>query len=241
MERNNGLTSMMLFMLILVIVNLCVLDFKLFRPDTVKLSDVATQQNLSLTPTVSSSLSKSSTSVPRVQSLSESLAGSANSYTCPVTCLDTIREATRSLALTNPAIGSPINPTQTVQNNPPAVLRESYVPMGGGSTQKNSWTDLMSSDTTIDARLYGTIQEAYFMAQLNNPTQNGIIEAQLYNVTDNNLVWNSTLTMSGPASQSLTSGKITLPAGMKLYRIRLRSGLESPASIENARIRILAY
>ncbi len=118
--------------------------------------------------------------------------------------------------------------------------KEYFIPIGGGSSQINVYTDLKTTDTMIDTTTYGNIKEAYFTAGLSNPTQNGFVSAQLYNVTDGYPIYGSQLTSNGPAKETVTSGSFALPVGPKLYRIQLLSSLQAPASIENAKIRILA-
>ena len=136
----------------------------------------------------------------------------------------------------------PITPTPTTYNSQPISIsspKEYFIPIGSGSTQKNTFDDLKTTDTFIDTTTYGTIKEAFFIAGLKNPTQNGFVEAQLYNVTDKHAVWGSNIKMEGPSSETITSGKISLDGGGKLYRIQLKSSLSASASIENAKIRIV--
>lgn len=147
---------------------------------------------------------------------------------CPASCVSLISEATKTAA------------TKTVAYVPPATsVHEYYIPLGSGSTQKNKWDDQTSTDTLIDPANYGNVKEAYFTAILRNPTLNGEVDAQLYNVTDNHPVWFSQIAMNGPSVQALTSAKITLDKGAKLYRVQLKSGLEAQVSFDTAKIRIV--
>lgn len=156
----------------------------------------------------------------------------ANS-SCPNSCLSIIQQATSGA-------------TDSLNNNQPpttnyqlSTIREFYIPLGSGSTSKSEWEDLLSTDTVIDPVNYGNIKETYFIASLKNPTQNGQIEAQLFNVTDKHLVWGSHVVMNGPAVQTVTSDKITLDKGSKLYRVQLKSTLQYSSSLDNAKIRII--
>ena len=128
------------------------------------------------------------------------------------------------------------NSSNFLTSNTPA---EYYIPLGGGTTSQNTYQDLTTTDTLIDTSGYGNITSAYFVAGLSNPTQNGFVQAQLYNVTDKHPVWNSTITLNNSASGTITSNPITLDSGPKLYRIQLLSSLQYPGTIENAKIRIV--
>lgn len=145
---------------------------------------------------------------------------------CPQSCLNAISDAAKSS----------VNIGGTNQTSTP---REYYIPLGSGATNNNIFKDLTSTETVIDPGNYGTIKEAYFIASLSNPTRNGQVEAQLYNVTDNHPVWGSHIIMNGPASQTITSDKIILDNGSKLYRVQLKSSISFDVSLDNAKVRIL--
>ena len=130
--------------------------------------------------------------------------------------------------------------TETNVTNNSKIPRETYVPLGTGSTDKSGWDDLVATETVIDPANYGTIKEAYFFASLRNPTQNGQVEAQVYNVTDKHPVWGSHVILNGPKEQTITSQKITLDNGTKLYRVQLKSTMQFQAFLDNAKIRIIS-
>lgn len=117
--------------------------------------------------------------------------------------------------------------------------REYYIPLGSGSTNKTNWEDLIATETYIDPTGYPNYKEAYFISSLRNPTQNGLLEAQLYNVTDKHPVWGSNVILNGPQSQTISSGKITLDTGSKLYRVQIKSSLSYLVYLDNAKIRII--
>lgn len=154
--------------------------------------------------------------------------------TCPDSCVSLIDEATTNV--TPVKAGVELN-TESFQQSSP---REYYIPLGSGTTNKSEWENLTATETVIDPSLYGNIKEAYFIASLGNPTQNGQVEAQLINVTDKHPVWGSHVILNGPASQTITSSKITLDHGSKLYRVQMKSTLSYTASVDNAKIRIVA-
>lgn len=218
MQENSAINLIIFILLLLVTVNLFILDLKVFSPNfPIQMADIST----TAAPTG-----------PRPTSPESS----TNNSFCPSDCLSMIQQATKSGAT---AIGSP---QEQITSSPPPVSnpKEYYIPLGSGSTQKNSWDNITATETTIDFSSYGNVKEAYFIASLRNPTLNGSVEAQLYNVTDKHTVWGSPVTMNGPAEQTITSGKLSIDNGNKLYRVQLKSGLSAPAYLDNARIRILA-
>ncbi len=217
--RENHTHLIIIFLLTAIGLNLLVLDLKIFSPASIiTLSDVAT---MSTPPPEERSDKQISTS-----------SGSFSQLSCPQSCQSLIQQATAS---TNLFIGSAQYQTAIGQS----ASREIYIPLGSGSTQKNSWDDLIATETIIDPANYGKIKEAYFIASLRNPTQNGQVDVQLYNVTDNYPVFGTHLVLNGPASQTITSEKFAMPEGNKLYRVQLKSSLSAPSYLDNAKIRLI--
>lgn len=214
--RDNSSHIVIIFLLTLITLNLFLLDLKVFSPENnIKISDITSVINPNPSPTTNP------TTI-----LSQNLV-------CPNTCLSAIQQATSSSRLGN-------NPLQEVPlQTASGQSREFYIPLGSGSTAKSDWEDITATETVIDPANYGNIKEAYFIASLRNPTQNGQVEAQLYNVTDKHLVWGSHVILNGPKEQTITSAKITLDNGAKLYRAQLKSTLSFQAYLDNAKIRIL--
>lgn len=222
-----------LVLLLFIAVNLLLLDVKVFYGKN-PLQKFLPQEN----PPVSTFEQKSDNTQP---------SNLANSQ-CPLGCLDLINLATLAGNLTSEEkIGAPQNltpsppntSTQTSSNS--SVAKEYFIPLGSGQTSKSSWEDIVATETIINPATYGTFKEAYFTVSLQNPTQNGQVEAQLYNVTDNYPVYGSHLVMNGPKEQTLTSSKFSLPKEAKLYRVQLKSTLGYDAVLENARLKLLAY
>lgn len=204
-----------IFLLTIITVNLFLLDLKVFSPENnVKIADIST------------STSPNPTITYNPQPIT-------NNLSCPVSCLSLIQQATSSSR-----VGA--NSQLITNNSQPITSREYYIPLGSGSTSKTDWDEITATETIIDPANYGSIKEAYFIASLKNPTQNGQAEAQLYNVTDKHLVWNSHTRMTGPISQTITSNIITLDKGAKLYRVQLKSTMGFTVSLENAKIRIIS-
>lgn len=212
--RDNTSHLVIIFLLTLITLNLFILDLKVFSPsNTVQISDITTVATPIPSPTINPSTSL----------------GASNPL-CPIACLSLIQQATSPATLASQG--------DTLQKTG-GGYREIYIPLGNGTTTKSSWDDITGTETLINPTNYGSVREVYFIASLSNPTQNGQVEAQLYNVTDKHMVWGSHMVMKGPASQTLTSGKIVLDNGAKLYRVQIKSTLQFAASLDNAKIRII--
>lgn len=221
MEEKSYTHLVIIFLLFLITLNLFILDFYVFsNKPLVKVSDISTSLLVKTSPTI----------FPN-----NLLPDERN---CPSSCLAVISEATKS---SFPRAGDENNQSaKVIQSRQIKTAREYYIPLGSGSTNRNYFDNLTATETTIDPENYGAIREAYFIASLRNPTQNGQIETQIYNVTDNHPVWGSQVIMKGPVSQTITSGKITLAQGLKLYRVQLKSTMSFDAYLDNAKIRIIA-
>lgn len=218
MEDKSSTHLITVFLLILITINLFILDLKVFSPGTIKISDIA----IVATP------------IPSPVTIS----GNTASYnlSCPQSCISLVQEATKSMALN---IGAPAENTVVPTLPKTSTSHEYFVPLGSGNTQKSSWDDITATETIIDPANYGAIKEVYLIASLRNPTKNGKVEAQLYNATDKNPVWDSHIVMDGPLSQTITSNRIAFPSGPKLYRVQLKSTLSALVYLDNAKIRIV--
>ena len=204
-----------LILLLLISLNLLILDIKNFYPGIFSASEL----NL---------ISRPQTQPPApsgFQPLSSS---------CPAGCLNLISAATASSRFGSAQ--SPAPPDKNITLLP----KEYIIPLGSGSTSKSDWENLISTETVINPAVYGSILEAYLIISLKNPTKNGQVEARLYNVTDNNVVYGSHVVMNGQTEQTITTQKFALPSASKLYRMQLKSTLGYDASLENSRLKILA-
>ncbi|MCL4338298.1 hypothetical protein M1271_01260 [Patescibacteria group bacterium] len=206
-------------LIILIAINLFILDLKIFSGGSgLQFSDIA------------------AVATPSPSRLIPLPASPFTNNLCPASCISLITQATSGGTLN---IGSPSESGITLQTNS-STPHETYIPLGSGTTSKSDWDDLTATETVIDTTNFGNIKEAYFTASLSNPTQNGQVEAQLFDVTDKHPVWGSDVVMNGPSSQTVTSGKITLDPGNKLYRVQLKSSLSVPVSLVNGKIRIIS-
>ncbi len=217
MQENPTPHLIMMGLIILIAINLFILDLKIFSGgSSLQFSDIAAVA----TPSPSTLLNFQPTT----------------NLSCPASCISLINQASPS---SSSNVGSPQESGLTLYNNSSSP-HETYIPLGSGTTSKSDWDDMTATETVIDTANFGNIKEAYFIASLSNPTQNGQAEAQLFDVTDKHPVWDSNVVMNGPSSQTITSGKISLDNGNKLYRVQLKSSLSVPVSLTNGRIRIIS-
>ncbi len=213
MDDHSAVHLILIGLLVLVIVNLFILDLKLFSPQgAIRVADM----QAAATPAAHPKIVGQDTCGPDCQRVVE----------------QKVQEALNSLA-------SP-SPKQVLEPIAARVIRESYVPLGSGSTTKSTWDNLSATETWIDTSSYGTISNVTFIAGLRNPTKNGEVEVQLYNVTDNHPVWGSHIVMSNNTSQTITSGPVQLDMGKKLYRVQIKSSLSYDAYLDSAKLRIVS-
>ena len=118
--------------------------------------------------------------------------------------------------------------------------KEIFIPIGTGSTLKQTYTDLSGAQVTVDRGKYGPIEAAYFEASIRVEGGNGKASVQLYNKTLVRPVWFSELVNSTSTSTYLTSPKITLDSGSNAYVVQAKTAFENwPAYVESSRIRII--
>lgn len=122
---------------------------------------------------------------------------------------------------------------------PAPSLKETFIPMGTGSTQKNDWEDIAGSDVFINSSLFPNISKVYFEVSMHIPTKNGVMYARLYNVTDKHPVWYSDVSTDQDTSTFVTS-TFKLDEGNKQYRIQAKTSLEYQSQVDTARIKIIS-
>lgn len=153
--------------------------------------------------------------------------------------LNSLKEEVTPEVTRTPSPTISLQPTTTkIEELKQKSLREAYIPIGSGSTTKDSWDALTGVEVAIDTQKTGNIKEAYFQAILRIPTGNGKISAKLFNVTDNHDVWFSEISNEG-ANGVLKEAKITLTQGSKLYRVYLKSSLQYEVIIDLAKLKLI--
>ena len=116
-----------------------------------------------------------------------------------------------------------------------AGLKEVYIPLGSGSTNNQEWVDT-GAQAYIDTGQY-RIKAAYFEASLR--ANSGQVWARLINKNENEYVASSEISYNTPTATLIRSGKLSLPAGNKLYGVQIRGETQQQVWAENARVRLL--
>lgn len=126
--------------------------------------------------------------------------------------------------------------TQTIVQT---AQKEIFIPIGTGSTKKNSYEDLAGLEVTIDTNKYSSIESVVFEASIWVQDGNGKVFAQLYNKSDGHPVWYSEISTGSATGVLTTSSKISLSSGNKTYKVQAKTNLvEFSGHVDNARIKI---
>jgi len=133
-----------------------------------------------------------------------------------------------------------ITPKSTAQTA--TVIQDSvkdfYVSLGSGTNQTSDWTDVPGVQAVIDFGQYPRIKEIHFEVSLYVPSANEWVSVRLYNVTDKHPVWYSEMTMNANTTAYLTSPALSYDTGSKLYQVQMKTQLQAPATLVQARIHI---
>src|SRR3989344_3164199 len=200
-----------------------ILFFFLFLFGNILILDILFIQNLKAKAIVSS------LETEKIPS-DESNPGSENQGLCPASCISEIRQASLS---SEQRVSTPTTVTSQV--------KESLITLGTGTNASTDYENVLTTQVYIDPSKYGNIKSVKFEVSIAVPTANQFVYVRLFNVTDNNPVWNSEMYMSGGPSSYLVSGPITLASGNKLYVVQIKSQLKALTNLNQARLRIETY
>lgn len=129
---------------------------------------------------------------------------------------------------------TPSSATTTTIVNQISGAKEIFIPIGEGQITATDWTNVPGALVTIDSTKYGNIKQIVFEASLQS-TNNQIMWVRLYNTTDNHPVWYSEMSTNA-SSQFVTSQPIQLDQGNKFYQVQMKSQLQYPIVLNQARI-----
>lgn len=132
-----------------------------------------------------------------------------------------------------------IEPTKTV-----VVSRKTknttVVPVpGSGSSGENKWTDLLGTEFYLNTSDYPGLKEAYLEANMRLFNGNGVAFVRLFDVTAGIEVWGSEVKTSSQNSTAVTSERLTLREGNRLYRVQAKSLTNDTVMYGSGRIRIV--
>lgn len=148
----------------------------------------------------------------------ESVLGATTTDTCPNACIAKINQMTGKSSASS--------------------AKEYYVPLGSGSNNTDTWTDVAGASAYIDTSSYGKIKKVTFEATVSVPNGSQQVWARLFNSTDKHPVWYSEVSTDNSGPITLTSPTISLDSGNKLYQVQMKSQLKGLTNITQSRIHI---
>jgi len=127
-----------------------------------------------------------------------------------------------------------------IQNSPAAAsaVQDYYIPLGSGSSQAGDFTDVPGTQSIFDLGQYKNVKEIRFEASVYIPNAAQTVSVRLYNQTDKHTVWNSEVSTSNN-SAFLTSAPISYDNGAKTYQVQMKTQLQAPANLSQARIHVV--
>jgi len=146
---------------------------------------------------------------------------------CPESCVSLINTSAKAITqtVTSPVISSPAS-----------NKGEYSVFLGSGAvSQTNNWTDITSTQVTLDTGNFGSIKQAYFEVTLH--ATSGEVHSRLFDATTPAIIWGSEVKSVSSTGEYL-SVPITLTSGSKAYRVQMYSTI-STGFLDSARIRIV--
>lgn len=153
---------------------------------------------------------------------------------CSSDCISQTPQATPTITPT----AKPIN--STVFNQNVSQVKDFMISLGAGTGQSSDWTDVPGVGATINSDSYKNIKNVFFEVSLILPTTNNIVSLRLYNVTDKHPVWYSQIDSNGEKTAYLSSQKIQLDSGSKLYQVQMKTLLtDQPTTLVQSRIHII--
>ncbi len=137
---------------------------------------------------------------------------------------------------------STITPTPkiiVITPSPQAITKITYVPLSGGSTQNTDWTNINSSQFTLNISDYGTNPYAIWDANLRVNNANGTTFVRLFDTTHSIAVNGSEISISNTSSSTdVISGALSFWAGNNTYVVQIKSLNSSTAFMDSGRIKI---
>lgn len=161
---------------------------------------------------------------------------SITSSSCPLACLSTIEQATAESKTVQPTVS--VSKTSNVAGS---SVKEYFVPFGSGSNSSSDWQDVAGLQAAVDSNSYGQIKSVFFEASVHIPTGNETAYVRLFNTTVKHPVWYSDVSISGGTPLLLTSQPITLDRGNNVYQVQMKTDLQYPAILDQARLHITVY
>lgn len=156
---------------------------------------------------------------------------------CSDACISKIYEATSS----GKNIPAQLKTQSSASVSQTSQVKEYFVPLGSGSYTGADWGDVAGVQAVIDSNRYGSIKSVVFEPSIHIPTGNETAYIRLFNATDKHPVWFSEVSLSGGTPQLLFSQPISFDSGVKTYQVQMKTSLNYPAVLDQARIHITTY
>ncbi|MDP3724618.1 MAG: hypothetical protein Q8R11_03220 [bacterium] len=154
---------------------------------------------------------------------------------CPTTCAALIKDATSSIVLPTPyPQPTPVTISST-QPNPPQV---SYIPIGGGTTEKKEWAEIPGAEVTIDTANYEGKRTVTWEAALKVLSGNGRTYARFKNMSTKLSITDSQISASADPAVQVVSEPFSLAGGKVTYRVEMYTTTGYRATLESGRIKI---
>lgn len=150
---------------------------------------------------------------------------------CSQSCIALIKSATASAKTPAPLV------TPIINNPAPNTKGEFFIPLGTGTlTQIGTWTDMFSTQTTINTDNYPNIKAAYFEVSIH--VTSGMAQARLYDSTTPAVYWNAVLQTTSTSGESLSAPISIYTGGNKTYRVQMYTS-SAQAFLDQARLHIV--
>lgn len=169
-----------------------------------------------------------------------------NADVCPFACISLINNKLSLSSSPTPASApAPATPTAAPQTTASpqqtttseSNVKEFFIPLGSGSTTSTSWVTISGIEAQVNSANYSGISSVSFEASLRVPTGNGILYARLINLSDDNPLSETEVSVQGSTGQ-LVSKNFTLVSGTKRYGVQVKSTLGFAGFLDLARIKI---
>lgn len=117
-------------------------------------------------------------------------------------------------------------------------VKDYYIPFGSGQSSAADWQDVTGLQVNIDSTSFPNRKRVVFEASVHIPTGNQWAAVRIFNETDQHPVWFSDVMLAGGEPKLLISSAISLDSGNKLYQVQMKTQLQFPAMLDQARVHI---
>lgn len=129
--------------------------------------------------------------------------------------------------------------TTTSQSSSSTSQPPLYIPLGwNGSSNSTAWSSVSTQTFTLDPSDYPGMTSVQFTASILIYQGNGTAYAQLYNSTDGNAVYGSSLSTTSQNYAAVSSNNFQVPAAEKTYVLQLMSNTGYASMVQDAWLRI---